>query len=91
MMATSGVYQSKLDLNVAARSIWKAAFEDMQSVLPRAVPDAVERVEYSGTKNEVGSICTIHFHRSTFARQSSLAESSAVSSPSICLCLLNGH
>ena len=61
---TVEVYSDKVELNVSAQRVWKAAFEDAHSVLPKASPDVVERVEYEGASFEVGSIRTIHFVKS---------------------------
>ena len=58
------VYSDKLALKVSAKRMWKAAFEDAHSILPKAVPEAVERVEYLGPKHKVGSIYMIHYHKS---------------------------
>ena len=58
------VYSDKVELKVSAKRVWKAAFEDAHSVLPKASPDVVERVEYDGASFEVGSIRTIHFVKS---------------------------
>ena len=43
------VYSDKLALNVSAKRMWKAAFEDAHSILPKAVPEVVERVPRAQT------------------------------------------
>ena len=58
------VYSDNVELKVSAKRVWKAAFEDAHSVLPKASPNVVERVEYEGVNFEVGSIRTIHFVKS---------------------------
>ena len=58
------VYSDKVELKVSAKRVWNAAFVDAHSVLPKASPDVVERVEYDGASFEVGSIRTIHFVKS---------------------------
>ena len=58
------VYSDKVELKVSAKRLWKAAFEDAHSILPKASHDVVERVEYEGASFEVGSIRTIHFVKS---------------------------
>jgi hypothetical protein len=62
-MATE-VYSDKVELKVSAQRLWKAAFEDAHSVLPRAAPEIVERVEYEGSQLGVGCIRIIHFKKS---------------------------
>lgn len=58
------VFSDKVELKVSAHRVWKAAFEDSHVALPKASPAVIDRVEYEGAHFGIGSIRTIHFHKS---------------------------
>ncbi|KAI5081023.1 hypothetical protein GOP47_0004649 [Adiantum capillus-veneris] len=54
----------KVECAVAAKRMWKAAFEDGHTCMPKAVTHAISHVSYDGPGFSQGSLRTIHLHRS---------------------------
>ena len=61
IMAT--VFIDKVECNVSANRLWKAAFEDAHNFLPKAAPEIVSRVEYDGDGFQVGAVRTIFMNK----------------------------
>jgi hypothetical protein len=63
MASTTAVFTDKVEADVAAARLWKAAFEDAHNFLPKASPEIVSKVEYEGGGFEAGSTRTIFVNK----------------------------
>ncbi|KAI5063195.1 hypothetical protein GOP47_0021742 [Adiantum capillus-veneris] len=52
----------QVECQVAARRLWRAAFQDAQDCLPKAVPNALLRIDYDGPPFQPGSFRILNYH-----------------------------
>lgn len=63
-------FKGQITCNVGAKRMWRAACEDPHVCLPKAVPNALKRIEYEGSPLEPGSVRTVYYQQSYAERVS---------------------
>lgn len=51
----------QVECQVAARRLWRAAFQDAEHCLPKAMPNALARIDHDGPPFQAGSFRTLHY------------------------------
>ncbi|MCO5550823.1 hypothetical protein L7F22_004316 [Adiantum nelumboides] len=53
--------QGQVECQVAARRLWRAGFQDSENCLPKAVPNAILRIDHEGPPFQPGSVRILHY------------------------------